>query len=154
MWSANAWNSPPAGITAADKWPFVFDTDEQFYFKLDSGTILGSPADETPVPAQDAQPRDIDIAITVDRIEKATTLKIERIIRKWAGLRSFVADGVPVVGFDRDAPGFFWCAGQGGYGIETSWAMGEVTAALARGDGIPLHIRDAGIEESDLFPRY
>ena len=111
------------------------------------------PAAETPVPAQDAQPREIDIAITVDRIEKAASLKVHRIIRKWAGLRSFVADGVPVVGYDKDAPGFLWCAGQGGYGIETSWAMGEATAALARGEAIPSHIGDTGIEESDLSPR-
>lgn len=145
--------APPAGITATDRWPFVFDADEQFYFKLDSGTILASPADETPVPAQDAQPREIDVAITVDRIEKATRLKVRRVIRKWAGLRSFVPDGVPVVGFDKDTPGFLWCAGQGGYGIETSWAMGEVAAALARGKGIPSHIRDSGVEESDLSPR-
>ena len=143
----------PQQITARDTWPFVFDTDEQFYFKLDAGVVLGSPADETPVPAQDAQPREIDVAITVDRIERATTVKIQRIIRKWAGLRSFVGDGVPVVGFDREVPGFFWCAGQGGYGIETSWAMGEVTAALAAGEGIPQHIRDAGVEDNDLAPR-
>ena len=145
--------APPQQISVQDAWPFLFDTDEQFYFKLDAGTILGSPADETPVPAQDAQPRDIDVAVTVDRIERATTVEIQRIIRKWAGLRSFVEDGVPVVGFDRQAPGFFWCAGQGGYGIETSWAMGEVTAALAVGEGIPQHIRDVGVEESDLAPR-
>ena len=145
--------APPQQISAQDVWPFVFDTDEQFYFKLDAGTILGSPADETPIPAQDAQPRDIDVAVTVDRIEQATTVEIRRVIRKWAGLRSFVEDGVPVVGFDKQAPGFFWCAGQGGYGIETSWAMGEVTAALATGEGIPQHIRDAGVEASDLAPR-
>lgn len=144
--------TPPAGITAADRWPFVFDTDEEFYFKLDAGTLLASPADETPVPAQDAQPMDMDVALAVDRVEKATTLNVKRITRKWAGLRSFVADGVPVVGFDPDVPGFFWCAGQGGYGIETSYAMGEVTAALATGTGVPEHIRAAGVRESDLTP--
>lgn len=144
--------APPGEISAADKWPFVFDTDEQFYFKLDAGTVLASPADETPVPAQDVQPEDIDVALTVDRVQKASHLQVHRIIRKWAGLRSFVNDGVPVVGRDVDAPGFFWCAGQGGYGIETSWAMGEATAALASGEGLPAHLRDAGIREGDLSP--
>ncbi|MDH3714324.1 MAG: FAD-binding oxidoreductase [Gammaproteobacteria bacterium] len=144
--------APPVEITVADKWPFVFDTDEQFYFKLDAGTVLASPADETPVPAQDVQPEDIDVALTVDRIQNATHLQVHRIIRKWAGLRSFVNDSVPVVGRDADAPGFFWCAGQGGYGIETSWAMGEATAALASGAGLPVRLGDAGIAEADLSP--
>jgi D-arginine dehydrogenase len=77
---------------------------------------------------------------------------VHRIIRKWAGLRSFVNDGVPVVGLDADAPGFFWCAAQGGYGIETAWALGEATAALASGAALPEHLRDAGIREADLSP--
>ena len=144
--------APPTGITVADRWPFVLDTDEQFYFKLDAGTVLASPADATPVPAQDVQPEDIDVAVTVDRIQTASHLQVHRIIRKWAGLRSFVGDGVPVVGRDADAPGFFWCAGQGGYGIETAWAMGQATAALASGAELPMHLQDAGIEAADLTP--
>ncbi len=144
--------APPVHVSATDRWPFVFDTDEEFYFKLDAGTVLASPADETPVPAQDVQPEDLDVAVTVDRIERASTLQVGRIIRKWAGLRSFVPDSVPVVGFDAYTPGFFWCAGQGGYGIETSWAMGEVSAALAAGGTLPAHLMDAGLTETDLAP--
>jgi D-arginine dehydrogenase len=98
------------------------------------------------------QPEDIDVALTVDRVQKASHLQVHRIIRKWAGLRSFVNDGVPVVGRDADAPGFFWCAGQGGYGIETAWALGEATAALASGAGLPVRLHDAGITEADLSP--
>ena len=112
----------------------------------------GSPADETPVPPQDVQPEEIDIAITVDRIERATTMKVARIQRKWAGLRSFVADGVPVVGYDPTVESYFWCAGQGGYGIETSNGMGRTSASLACGDALPDDVRALGVTEEDLAP--
>ncbi len=135
------------------EWPVTFDTDEEFYFKVDAGIILASPADETVVPAQDVQPEELDIAVTVDRLQKATTLKIDRITRKWAGLRSFVADHVPVVGYAPDVDGFFWCAGQGGYGIETSASMGQASAALASGGDLPTHILSLGVNESDLSPQ-
>ena len=82
--------------------------------------------------------------VTVDRLQRATTLKIERITRKWAGLRSFVDDQVPVVGYAPDLEGFFWCAGQGGYGIETSYGMGRVSAALASGKSLPEDIDALG----------
>lgn len=141
----------PEGVDG-HSWPVTVDTEEEFYFKVDAGVVLGSPADETPVPPQDAQPEEIDIAITVDRIERATTMSVSRIIRRWAGLRSFVPDGVPVVGYDPDLEGFFWCAGQGGYGIETSNAMGRSAAALAAGDALPEDLRALGVEEADLNP--
>ena len=79
-------------------------------------------------------------------------MKVSRIIRRWAGLRSFVPDGVPVVGYDPDLEGFFWCAGQGGYGIETSNGMGRSSAALAAGDSLPEDLRALGVEEADLNP--
>ena len=142
----------PDGVDAS-QWPVIFDCEEKFYFKVDAGTILGSPADETPVPPQDIQPDELDIAITVDRLQQATTLKIERIIRKWAGLRSFVDDQVPVVGYAPDLEGFFWCAGQGGYGIETSYGMGRVSAALASGKSMPEDIRALGVTPGDLAPQ-
>ena len=143
--------APPAGVNG-DQWPVTFDTEEKFYFKVDAGTVLGSPADETPVPPQDVQPEELDIAITVDRIERATTMKIERINRQWAGLRSFVTDGVPVVGYAPDVEGFFWCAGQGGYGIETSYGMGRCSAALAAGAALPEDLRNLGVTDADLGP--
>jgi D-arginine dehydrogenase len=144
--------APPAGTETAS-WPVVIDAEEQFYFKADAGTILGSPGDETPSPPTDAQPEEIDIAITVERIERATTMPVKRIIRKWAGLRSFVADRVPVIGYAPDVEGFFWLAGQGGYGIETSAGLARCAAGLATGDGLPEDVRKLAVTQSDLGPQ-
>jgi len=143
--------APPAG-TNSTTWPAVIDAEEKWYFKADAGTILGSPADETPSPPTDAQPEEIDVAITVERLERATTMRVGRIIRKWAGLRSFVADRVPVVGYDPNVEGYFWLAGQGGYGIETSAGLARCAAGLAAGDGLPEDIRTLGVTEHDLAP--
>jgi D-arginine dehydrogenase len=115
--------------------------------------LLGSPANADPVPPQDVQPEEMDIALGVHRIEAVTTLQIRRPIRTWAGLRSFVADGDLVGGFDAQAPGFFWVAAQGGYGIQTSAAMGEACAALARGAPVPAHIADFGLSAAMLSPQ-
>jgi D-arginine dehydrogenase len=120
---------PPTSMEVAD-WPCVLDVDEEFYFKPDAGRLLASPADETPSPACDAQPEELDIALTVDRVETATHLEIRWIAAKWAGLRTFTSDKVPVVGMEPAAPGFFWLAGQGGYGIMTSPALSAVSAGL------------------------
>ncbi len=133
-------------------WPLVIDADEAFYFKPESGRILGSPADETPVEPCDVQPEELDIAIGADRIQKATRLEIRHIERKWAGLRSFVEDKTPVVGFDGAQPGFFWLAGQGGYGIMTSPAMARLAAALACGREFPAELEDLGLKPADLSP--
>jgi D-arginine dehydrogenase len=143
--------APPAGTETAS-WPVVIDAQEEFYFKADAGTILGSPGDETPSPPTDAQPEEIDIAITVERIERATTMPIRRIIRKWAGLRSFVADRVPVAGYAPDVEGFFWLAGQGGYGIETSAGLARSAVGLATREGLPDDVRRLGVSEADLGP--
>jgi D-arginine dehydrogenase len=123
----------PAGISA-DAWPMVIDIDESFYLKPDAGLLLISPADETSVPPCDVQPEEFDVAVAVDRVEQATTLNITRIRRRWAGLRSFATDRSPVIGFDGALPGFFWLAGQGGYGIQTAPAAARLAAALLRGD--------------------
>lgn len=144
--------TPPEGLATAD-WPLVIDADESFYFKPDAGLLLGSPANADPVEPQDVQPEELDIALGIHRIEQATTLRIRRPKRTWAGLRSFVADGDLVGGFAPDAPGFFWVAAQGGYGIQTSPAMGEACACLALGRPLPAALRDAGISESLLAPR-
>jgi D-arginine dehydrogenase len=134
-------------------WPTVIDVSEAFYFKPDAGRLLGSPADETSSEPCDAQPEDIDVAIAIDRITRAVTLEVRRIESRWAGLRSFVADKTPVVGFDPEAEGFFWLAAQGGYGIQTSPAMGRLAAALARSEACPGDITALGINESHLSPR-
>ena len=131
-------------------WPLVIDAGETFYFKPEAGLLLVSPANADPVPAQDVQPEELDVAIAVDRLEAATTLQIRQVRRKWAGLRSFVADKTPVVGFAPDAPGFFWLAGQGGYGIQTAPAMGELAAALVRGLGVPPAMAALGVRQEAL----
>lgn len=135
---------PPAAMDTA-RWPFVTSVDEDFYFKPDAGLLLGSPANADPVAAHDVQPEELDIALAVDRIERCTTLRIEQPMRPWAGLRSFVADGGLVGGFDPSTPGFFWVAALGGYGIQTSAAMGEACANLVLGRGLPSHVADAGL---------
>ena len=122
---------------AHGSWPLTLDIDEQFYFKPETGRILASPADETPVPPSDAQPEEWDIAVTVDRLQKATTLEVPRIENKWAGLRTFAPDNVPVVGYDPDVEDFFWCCGQGGFGIQTAPALSQLGAYLALGRPIP-----------------
>lgn len=143
--------APPPGLSVAG-WPSVVGADESWYFKPDAGLLLGSPANADPVPPQDVQPEEMDIALGMHRIEAMTTLKIGRPIRSWAGLRSFVADGDLVGGFDATAPGFFWVAAQGGYGIQTSAAMGEACAALARGAPMPPRIANFGLTPAMLSP--
>ena len=142
---------PPQGSDVSG-WPLAADTEEKWYFKREAGRFLGSPADETPVEPQDIQPEEIDIALAAERIERATTMEVGQIVRKWAGLRSFVDDKQPVVGFAPDAEGFFWLAGQGGYGIQTSAALGRVAAALAGGGGLPDDVKALGVAEADLAP--
>lgn len=143
--------APPPDVDTSG-WPLVFDADEGWYLKPDAGLLLGSPANADPVAPQDVQPEEMDIALAIHRIEEATTLTIRRPSRTWAGLRSFVADGDLVGGFDDAAPGFFWVAAQGGYGIQTSAAMGETCAALARGLPVPAHPASFGLTARMLGP--
>ena len=142
---------PPEGINP-DTLPAVVNVNEDWYIKPEGGRFLGSPADETPSMPTDAQPEDLDLAIAVDRIENATTLKVGRFHSRWAGLRSFVEDKSPVVGFEPDLDGFFWLAGQGGYGIQTSAAMGMTSAALAQGKPLPDQVAAEGLAIADLAP--
>jgi D-arginine dehydrogenase len=141
----------PAGMALAAM-PMVIDFDETWYIKPEVGQFLGSPADETPSAPTDAQPEELDIALAVDRIQTATTLQIHRIKNKWAGLRSFVADKNLVIGYDGVADGFFWLAGQGGYGIQTAAAAGRLAAALAQGKALPGDIAELGVSEAALSP--
>ena len=133
-------------------WPMVIDAEESFYFKPDAGKLLLSPANEDPSPPCDAASDELDVAIAVDRFETATTHAVRRVLHRWAGLRSFVADRSPVIGFADDAPGFFWLAGQGGYGIETSAAAGILAASLIRGLGLPPALASHGVELAALSP--
>lgn len=141
-----------ADPNAIANYPAVIDVDEEFYFKPDAGRILASPADETPSLPCDAQPEDIDIAMVMDRIGRATTYAPRRLAAKWAGLRTFAPDKAIVAGFDGRAEGFFWLAGHGGYGIQTAPAMGRVVAALARGQPMPSDLEEGGVAARDLSP--
>lgn len=132
--------------------PTLSDVDESFYLKPEGMQILCSPADETPVEPGDARPDDLEIARALDAIGEATTLTDRHVRSSWAGLRSFVADRTPVVGFDPRVDGFFWCAGQGGYGIQTAAALARVGAALVRGEQAPSDVVDRGLDVSDLVP--
>jgi D-arginine dehydrogenase len=140
---------PPEGAITAH-WPFVTSVAEEFYFKPDAGLLLGSPANADPVRPHDVQAEELDIAIAIDHIERVTTMRIQRPLRPWAGLRSFVVDGGLVGGFDPSARGFFWVAALGGYGIQTCAAMGEACASLALGRALPTHLTDAGLSAAML----
>ena len=145
---------PPAGFEPdkPETWPMVVDAEEEFYIKPDAGLLLISPADETPSPPCDAQPEELDVAICVDRIERAFDVSVRRIAHKWAGLRSFVADKCPVIGYAPDAKGFFWLAGQGGYGIQSAPAAARTAAALVLGQEIPADIAAEGVSAEALSP--
>lgn len=135
-----------------DKMPMTIDIDEQFYLKPQAGQLLISPANEDPMQACDVQPEEMDVALCIDRIERAFSLKIEKIISKWAGLRSFVADNQPVIGYSTQAKGFFWLAGQGGYGIQTSPAISHFARSLILDEPLPQSCIDAGLTPEMLCP--
>jgi D-arginine dehydrogenase len=144
----------PAGPdgAAARSWPAVIDITEQWYFKPDAGALLGSPANADPVVPHDVVPEAFDIALGIHRIEEATTMTIRRPKSTWAGLRSFVADGEPVVGYDAAQPSFFWAVGLGGYGIKTSPSLGRAAASLLAGKGLPTDLQSAGLDAAKLSP--
>jgi D-arginine dehydrogenase len=117
--------------TGLKQLPLVDAADGSFYFKGETdNSVWLSPHDEIESDPCDAAPEEIDVAIAIDRFEKVVDWPIERVERSWAGLRSFAPDRLPVYGFDPDVPGFFWCAGQGGFGIQTSPAAAAMAAAL------------------------
>ena len=141
----------PSG-TDSQSFPAVIDCEEDFYLRPDAGRLLISPADETPSVACDAQPEEVDVALTVERIQAAFELKVSKIRSKWAGLRTFAADKQPVCGFDDRVDGFFWFAGQGGYGIQMAPALAQVGSALIREGAIPSAILDMGFNPNQVSP--
>ncbi|MBV9842096.1 MAG: FAD-binding oxidoreductase [Sphingomonadaceae bacterium] len=136
--------------------PLVIDAAGRFYFKPEAGGRLWlSPHDETPCDPCDAAPEEIDVARAIDRLERVVDWRISRVERSWAGLRSFAPDRLPVYGFDPRRPGFFWCAGQGGFGIQTAPAGSALAASLLLGlapDGLAADI-DAAAYAADRFAR-
>jgi len=143
---------PPPKEMGIGKWPSVIDVDEQFYFKPESGCLLATPADETPSAPVDAAPEELDIALCIDRIQTATDLSVSHIQRSWAGLRTFAPDRTPIFGYDPDVAGFFWFAGQGGYGMQTAPAAARLGAALACQRDIPTDLCERGLGTAPFSP--
>lgn len=143
--------APPEG-SGHESWPMVVDVDASFYFRPEGPSLLASPEDETPVAPQDIRHEEVDVALAIERIQEVTTMEIRHVRSAWAGLRSFVADNVPVVGMDPEAAGFFWLAGQGGYGIMTSPAMSRSAASLITSGQLPKDVTVHGVTEDDLSP--
>jgi D-arginine dehydrogenase len=157
--AAGAWVDPvarasgvtPLGVTplrrtvvqlrcpdAPSDFPLIEDLAGNFYFKPGgAGRIWLTPHDESPDEPQDVAPEELDVAIAIDRFEQVVDWRIEAVERKWAGLRSFAPDRLPIYGFDSQAPGFFWFAGQGGFGMQTAPAAALIGAALLLGDALP-----------------
>ncbi|MDA8048540.1 MAG: FAD-binding oxidoreductase [Rhodospirillales bacterium] len=123
----------PAPFVPAD-WPLVNDVGQSWYARPEARTrLMVSPADETPMDPQDVQPDELDIALAIDRMQQALAIPVRRVERSWAGLRTFTPDRSLAIGWDRTAEGFFWCVGQGGYGIQTAPAAGRLVADLIAG---------------------
>lgn len=141
---------PPYGVNVSGL-PFTKTVGDELYFGEESRRIFASPMDEVPSEPCDAQPDDYEVALAAWRIEERTYAKVERIHSKWAGLRSFAPDGMPVVGFAPDSPGFFWLAGQGGFGLQTSPAVATIAAALISGAPWPVADVNAGELSPDRF---
>ncbi len=127
-----------AAVARADRvdraWPLVADVGETFYFRPEGAGMLVSPADETPSEPCDARPADVDVALALERVNEATVLGLRSVVTAWAGLRTFAPDRNPVAGPDPAAPGLWWLAGQGGYGIQIAPALARLVAA---GGGVP-----------------
>lgn len=142
---------PPEGVDVR-QWPFVKTAGDAFYMVPQGSRLISSPTDEVPSEPCDAQPEDYDLALAAWQVEQFTTMSVPRLAGKWAGLRSFVKDRMPVAGYAPDAPGFFWLAGQGGFGLQTSPAMAAVAEALVTGGAWPDDLTALGVTPSDVSP--
>ena len=142
---------PPGGTDIAG-WPFVKTAVDDFYILPEGGRLAASPVDEVPDDPCDAQPEDYDIALAAWKVEEYTTLTVPRVQHRWAGLRTFASDRTPIAGFDPRAPGFFWLAGQGGFGLQTAPAMAEAAAALILSAPWPEQLAALGISPHVLGP--
>jgi D-arginine dehydrogenase len=142
---------PPEGIDIRG-WPCLIDADEAFYLKPEGAQLLASPCDETPFPPCDVTPDDLGVAQAAERVMRATTLEIQHVQHRWAGLRSFVADRAPVIGMDPRVPGFCWLAGQGGFGIMTSPSAARAAASLIVEGALPSDMKTLGITPEMLAP--
>jgi D-arginine dehydrogenase len=120
---------------AVEHWPMVQSAGHDWYVRTEARTkLMVTPCDETPMPPHDVQPDELDVAIGIDRMQQALAIEVRRVEHSWAGLRTFSADRSLAFGWDNAAPGFFWCVGQGGYGIQTAPAAGALVAAMVKGE--------------------
>jgi len=140
------------GISAAN-YPCLVDALERFYLKPEGARLLASPADETPSEPCDCQPEELDVALAADWVTRVSTFEVGRISHRWAGLRTFAPDRLPVIGWDGLAPNFLWLAGLGGYGIMVSPATARIAASLVAHASIPEELALAGIDVARLSPR-
>lgn len=142
---------PPADADVRT-WPMTFDTAETWYFKPEAGRVMVSPVDKTATAPCNAAPEEFDIAVAIDRIERATTMTVPRVHSKWAGLRTFAPDSQPVIGTDPDEPSFIWLAGQGGNGVMGAPASAQLAAAMATGANLPDFAGRDGVNLAAIAP--
>lgn len=142
----------PAGLATAGL-PNCSEVEQSFYVNPEGTQFLCSPADETPCPPSDAKPDEVEIARAIESINAATTLGVRSIGASWAGLRTFAPDRSFVIGADPLADGFFWLAGQGGYGIQTAPSAARFAAALILGRDVPGDLLAGGLDPAQLAPR-
>ena len=143
---------PVDGIPGVGDFPLVTDMGETWYAKPQSGKLMVSSADATPVDPHDAYADDMAIAEGIERLMNATTIEVSRLDHSWGGLRTFAPDGSPVVGFDPHTDGFFWLVGQGGYGIQSAPALSCTAAAMVLGEKPPQDVMEAGLLLGDILP--
>lgn len=142
----------PAGIDVGAL-PEICEVDEVFYMKPEAGKLMVSPADATETEPCDAQPEELDIAYAAHYLEQATTIQIRHVSHSWAGLRTFAPDRIPVVGWSGKIEDFFWLAGQGGFGIQTSPALGELAASLIAHGAAPEAFARHGLTREQFAPQ-
>jgi len=142
---------PPEGCDTRD-WPFTKTAVDDFYMLPESGRLLACPVDEVPSEPCDAQPEEYDVALAAAKVEQYTDIPVRRIGHSWAGLRTFTEDRVPVAGFAGDAEGFFWLAGQGGYGLQTAPAMSAIVESLVAGVAWPEGLAGLDVTPAVMSP--
>ena len=143
---------PVDGIAGVADFPMVTDVGETWYAKPQSGKMMVSSADATPVEPHDAYADDMAIAEGIERLMNATTIEVNQLDHSWGGLRTFAPDGSPVIGFDPSMEGFFWLVGQGGYGIQSAPALSRTAAAMVLGGKLPQDVMNEGLVLADILP--
>lgn len=149
----SAFTFAPSAAPASAAWPTIVDVSRKFHLKTNGERILGSSGDDPPVPDRDVSAAETHPAQTIDRIRAAIASEPGRVEPRWGGVRGFVADETPVVGFDDRLEGFFWCAALGGYGVQTAPALARAAASLLRGSPFPEDLVALGLDRTTLSPK-